>query len=393
MIEKLTSVPVITSFSPVEGAAGTEVTITGKNLAATTLVSFSGTPAVFSIDSNKRVTAEVPGGASSGKILVANSDGNAQSADDFVVLAPPVLTSFSPASGSIGEQVTVFGSGFEAVTDVLLNGTVASFTVISDSEIQFPVPAGATSGALSLTSPGGTATSTADFEIIRIPAISSFNPASGVVGDEVTIVGVNFNGATEVSFSGTSAQVFAVDSDTQVRTEVPPGATSGALSVTNAAGSDQSGNSFTVIQPPTIAGFTPENGPVGTEVTITGTNFLELTEVSFNGAAADDFTVDSDSVVRADVPVGAATGPIRVGNVAGSGTSAPDFGVLQVPVIAAFSPGNGPVGTEVTISGSDLSGVTDVLFDGVSTSSLNIDSDLQLRAIRSEEHTSELQSH
>jgi predicted amino acid-binding ACT domain protein len=378
VIEKLTSLPEILSFAPTEGAVGTEVTILGDNLSATTLVSIGGMPAAFSIDSDGRVTAEVPAGASSGKILVANSDGNAQSEDDFVVLLPPVIASFTPTAGTVGEQVTVFGSGFDSVTDVALDATAASFTAISDGELRFPVPAGATSGVLSMTSLGGTITSPSTFQVIDIASISSFSPSNGVAGDEVTIVGANFNGTTAVSFNGTTASVFEVDSDTQLRAEVPDGATTGTLSVTNAAGTGTSGDAFTVIDPPSLAGFSPASGVVGTEVTISGSELANVTEVAFNGILAEIFTVDSDNTLRANVPVGASTGPIVLTNLAGSDTSASDFVVLQVPVILSFSPTNGPVGTEVTVTGSEFTGVTDVLFNGLSTSSLNIDSDTEL---------------
>ncbi|MCG8603759.1 IPT/TIG domain-containing protein, partial [bacterium] len=303
VIEKTSRIPELSSFTPAEGAVGTEVTITGDNLSATTLVSFDGTPASFSIDSDSRVIAEVPSGAITGTILVANSDGNARSENDFVVLLPAVISSFSPPSGTVGDEVTVVGSGFDAVTDVALNATPTSFTVISDVELRFPVPAGATSGVLSMTSPGGPTISLTSFQVINIPSISSFSPASGVVGDEVTILGVNFTSATEVAFNGSSATVFEVDSDSELRAVVPLDATTGTLSVTNGAGTGISDDDFTVIDPPSIAGFSPASGVVGTEVTISGSNLVEVTEVTFNGIATDNVTLESDTELRAVVPV------------------------------------------------------------------------------------------
>ena len=44
-------------------------------------------------------------------------------------------------------------------------------------------------------------------------------------------------------------------------------------------------------QPPTITSFTPGNGPVGTAVTITGTNFTGATSVTFNGTSDPSFVV------------------------------------------------------------------------------------------------------
>src|SRR5204863_224492 len=80
----------------------------------------------------------------------------------------------------------------------------------------------------------------------NIPAISSFTPTSGAVGSSVTINGAKFTGATAVKFNSTSASSFTVNSDTQITTAVPTGATSGTISVTTPGGTATSSGSFTV---------------------------------------------------------------------------------------------------------------------------------------------------
>jgi hypothetical protein len=84
---------------------------------------------------------------------------------------------------------------------------------------------------------------------------------------------------------------------------------------------------FAIIAPllPTITGFTPISGPVGTEVTIVGTNFTGATSVAFNGMNATSFTVDSDTQIQSAVPFGATTGKISVTTPAGPGVSVNDF--------------------------------------------------------------------
>ncbi|MBV9495271.1 MAG: DUF11 domain-containing protein, partial [Acidobacteria bacterium] len=77
------------------------------------------------------------------------------------------------------------------------------------------------------------------------PTISSFSPPSGSVGVPVVISGSSFTGATDVSFNGTTAS-FTVDSDLQITTSVPPGATTGTISVTTPDGTGTSATSFTV---------------------------------------------------------------------------------------------------------------------------------------------------
>jgi hypothetical protein len=73
--------------------------------------------------------------------------------------------------------------------------------------------------------------------------------------------------------------------------------------------------------PPQVTGFTPSSGPVGTHVTIQGTNLLETTSVDFGGVATQ-FTVNSSSSVTATVLARARTAAITVTSPLGTGKRA-----------------------------------------------------------------------
>jgi len=79
--------------------------------------------------------------------------------------APPTVTSFTPTSGPVSTSVAISGANFAGATAVLFNGTSASFTVGSATTITATVPAGATSGPISVTTPGGTASSASSFTV------------------------------------------------------------------------------------------------------------------------------------------------------------------------------------------------------------------------------------
>ncbi len=81
------------------------------------------------------------------------------------------------------------------------------------------------------------------------PTIASFTPTSGPVGANVIITGNNFTGANQVKFNGVTAS-FAVNSNTQITTTVPTGATTGPISVTTPGGTAASATNFTVTAPP-----------------------------------------------------------------------------------------------------------------------------------------------
>jgi hypothetical protein len=197
------------------------------------------------------------------------------------------------------------------------------------------------------------------------PTIASFTPTSGPVGTTVTISGTNFTGATAVRFNGTAA-TFSVTSATTIQTTVPAGATTGPLGVTTPAGTATSATPFTVASSaPTITGFTPASGAVGTNVTINGTNFTGATAVRFNETAAS-FSVMSATAIQATVPAGATTGPLGVTTPGGTATSATPFTVptSSAPTITGFTPTSGLAGTNVTISGTNFTGASAVRFNG-----------------------------
>ena len=197
------------------------------------------------------------------------------------------------------------------------------------------------------------------------PTVVAFLPLSGPVGTSVTITGNGFTGATAVTFNGTSAS-FTVDNDLQITATVPAGATDGPIAVTAAGSTDASLLDFNVTpSPPTVLAFLPLSGPIGTSVTITGTGFTGATAVTFNGTPAT-FTVNLSTQITATVPLGATDGPIAVTTPGGTDASPLNFDVTAspVPLVLAFLPLRGPVGTSVTITGTGFTGATAVTFNG-----------------------------
>jgi len=77
--------PTISSFAPPSGPVGTSVTIKGTGLKQTTKVTFDGKSATFAVNSDTEVTADVPAGATTGKIAVTTKGGSATSATSFTV--------------------------------------------------------------------------------------------------------------------------------------------------------------------------------------------------------------------------------------------------------------------------------------------------------------------
>jgi uncharacterized repeat protein (TIGR03803 family) len=83
--KKFKVVPVISSFSPSSGPVGSQVVIKGTGLTQATKVTFGGVAATSFSKSATQVTATVPTGALSGRIIVTTPGGTAQSATSFTV--------------------------------------------------------------------------------------------------------------------------------------------------------------------------------------------------------------------------------------------------------------------------------------------------------------------
>jgi uncharacterized repeat protein (TIGR03803 family) len=135
----------------------------------------------------------------------------------------------------------------------------------------------------------------------------AFVANSGKVGKTIEILGQGFTGTTGVSFNGTPAK-FAVPSDTYLTAIVPPGATTGPVTVATPSGTLTSNKSFRVT--PAIVSFDPPSGAAGTAVTVTGTSFTQTEWISFGKVSTTDFTVNSDAQVTVTVPAGAGSGNI-----------------------------------------------------------------------------------
>lgn len=242
----------------------------------------------------------------------------------------PYISGLSIASGPVGTAVTITGSHFGATqgsSTVKFNSTAASATSWSDTSISAPVPTGATTGPVVVTV-GGVASNGMTFTVTSTPGpnITSLNPASGPVGTSVTITGINFGasqGSSTVKFNGTAATPISW-SATSIVAPVPSSASSGYVVVT-VGGVASNSVTFTVItaSAPTIASLNPTSGPVGSSVTITGTNFGSsqgTSTVTFNGASATPTSWSSTGIV-APVPNAASSGNVivTVGGVASNG--------------------------------------------------------------------------
>jgi len=153
--------PTVTAFSPASGPPGWSVTISGTGLSTATRVSFAPTDTsfmpeetTFTVRDDDTIVATVPfigSGPLRATIVVENPDGSGSAPTSFGVDGRVAL---SEAQGSVGETVTLTGSGFVGATKVtfgawptgsggafaLSKPVFAHFHVVSDTKITAAVP-------------------------------------------------------------------------------------------------------------------------------------------------------------------------------------------------------------------------------------------------------------
>jgi len=285
---------------------------------------------------------------------------------------PPSIDSYSPTDGIEGTVVIIKGSNFSLTLEdniVKFNGITATVTSATSNTLTVIVPAGASSGEISVVTGGQAAKSADNFTIFGSPVITNVGPNSGFPGTSITITGNNFSTTlTEniIKFNELDAIVTAATSGS-LSVTVPDGASTGKISITVHGMTTTSTYDFVV--PPTITGFSPSSGIIGSSMTITGTGFN--TTASGNTVKFIDkvavVTAATATSLAVTVPEGAFTGKITVETGGQIATSTTDF--IIVPTISGFSPASGAIGSTVIISGTGFSSAvanTVVKFNNIS---------------------------
>ncbi len=351
----------ISSVSPATGGAGTSITITGGGFGSvqgSNSVTIGGAPAAVTSWNDTQIQAQIPNGSGPGPQPVLINIGG-QSGTSSGVTVTPAIATLTPSTGFAGDAVQIAGTNFGGLvawnSNVTFNGTQVQITNWTQSGIMVRISAGVTTGPVVVTACNPDAswcgpTNGVVFTAPTTPTITTVSPVTSSVGSTVTIGGQNFGTTVgTVTFNGVAATPTTWGSEAIV-TPVPQGATTGPV-VVNAGGTASNSYPFTISGG--ITGISPNEGASGTTVTISGTGFGASQSggtVTFNGIAAP-VSSWSDTSIVVTAPTAGTTGHVSVLSN-GASTLGPVYS--YPPAITGLSPNSGPVGTLVTISGSNF---------------------------------------
>ena len=189
----------------------------------------------------------------------------------------PQITSFSPASGPAGTEVTISGSGFAGATAVRFGGTSATYTVRSDSRIKAAVPQAAPSGPIRVKTPAGASTSGTSFTVT----------GGGSTSSSVTVSGTAFKPASTTVDPGTRVRWKFESSSPRTVTDARGLGASGAPLFDS--GPRSAGATFDVVF--AAAGRYPYTSMLPSPSNMTGTVDVPVTATPSSGSTSSTFTV------------------------------------------------------------------------------------------------------
>lgn len=358
-LEDVLATPGIAGFSPAAGKFGTEVTITGQRFASKpgdNKVYLNGKAATVVSATGTELKVLVPTGTATGNLKVITPDGGVTSADKFEVYQPPVLSSFSPAEGMVGQTVTLSGEHLQAelIEEIRLGHLTCEILSSNSSTLTVRVPAAAATGKFQIRTKGGEALSSAAYTVWYAPGITGLSKQTDIVGARITITGEHFaadKARNQVRFGQALAEVLEA-SPQQLTVRVPEGAASGFISVETPGGKATATTTFEVIPGPKFTAMQPASGTVGTVVEITGEHFGimgQRDKIVFNGQEALVLESAGDRY-KVRVPRGASTGKVTIIGYGGKAHSSSDFEVEELAPAEAITVYPNPNNGQFTVS-------------------------------------------
>ncbi|HEV7331583.1 MAG TPA: IPT/TIG domain-containing protein [Flavisolibacter sp.] len=286
------------------------------------------------------------------------------------------LLSFGPTGAKHGDTLRFIGRNLNKVTEVVFTGNNASvkqneFKQQTPELILLVVPETAERGQVTLKTPNGDLTSKTIFNlnVSSSVTVASFTEQARP-GANITISGSYLNWVKSITFNRDKVvSEFVNQSFNQLVVTIPEDAQTGPL-VIEYAGTDSSSfetaDTLKVTLPMTTA-MTPNPVKPGTNLTITGTDLDLAKEVIFTGVATPVTTFVSQSATQlvVAVPITAKKGKLTLEAASGvQTTSAADLDIV-LPMATAIAPASINLGTDLTITGTNLDLVRKVIFAGV----------------------------
>ncbi|MCG6187248.1 glycan-binding surface protein [Maribellus maritimus] len=362
----------IDNFSPVSLKAGQEITISGDYLNLVKEIIFTDRIAVgdtaFTSQSRKELKLVVPQEAQTGKIAISNGAEEPiiiySSAELTVTL--PAFATISPNPVKAGSSLTITGTNLDLVKQIVLGGdkTIAEFVSHSETTIELSVPEDTQDGKITMFPASMVGVESSEDLILVLPTVA-VSPTTVKNGQEITVTGTDLDLVDKVLFGGDTEGNIASATETEIKVVVPDAAVTGTVRFTTKAQKEVSGPEITIIDP-VFSSFSPDESKANNTITIEGTDLDLVVDVKFAGEVSGVIESQTETQLQVTVPVGASSGLIQLitknGNLIASSSEITI--TANLPEITGFSEPKGTPGEILTIEGSNLLLIKELIFPG-----------------------------
>ncbi len=285
-----------------------------------------------------------------GRVVTYSYDANGSVVAINAVTANALtISGFTPVGGSIGNQVTIYGTGFDSVAGnnvVAINGTYTLVSSASPTKLVTSVPTGASTGPITVSNPIGSATSASNFIVngssggsggpiatLSPHALSFVAQAVGAAGTAQSITLTNTGGA-DLHFStpityGAHANDFSVTGNTCVSALIANA--SCAISVSFTPGATGNRSAALII-------FSDANNG-SQSVTFSGVGAVGTAAVTPSALTFADQLINTTGVIQNVTVTNSGGSALTVSNVTFTGNNAGDFVIVTNGCSAALAAG------------------------------------------------------
>ncbi|MDX9847324.1 MAG: IPT/TIG domain-containing protein [Tenuifilaceae bacterium] len=210
------ALPTIESITPNIASlnVGDELTIIGNMMNEVTQVLFGTLDATFTIVNETELTAIVPIGATTGKIVLVVPDGTVESGTFTVNL--PTISSFTPTKGqdAVTRVITIVGAKLDLVESVTVGSAAATIETQSPTVLVITA-VGSSTGQIGLHTPNGSVYSSGSFVLTGDFWVNDWDTVfdtqrfsrfqnNGFASFTETVMADNGNNYVELAFTGES---------------------------------------------------------------------------------------------------------------------------------------------------------------------------------------------
>lgn len=361
-------------FGPNPVLRGGELRFIGTNLDKVTGIDIPGAGEItgFTKKEATDVRLTVPQNATEGYVVLHTPQGNITTKTQLTFEEPISITAITSGRIKANAEFEITGDYLNLIAKVVFQEKVEidadNFVSQTREKIVVHVPREARSGEIMISNGAEIPIEIYSGELtanIVEPAITQLSTTTVKAGATLTITGADLDLVEKVVFGGGKEAIFTHEGEahTTIKATVPADAQDGAVTLVAWSGVEVPGANTLTLVVPQATGVNPATVKNNAPATITGTNLDLVTAIRFGEVEveAGDFTINSETEIALTIPETASVDTITL--VAASGKSTDfHFGGYVEPTITGINATNITAGDNITISGTDLDLVREVIF-------------------------------